>query len=136
MSEPARILIANALVQITFTAWFGGWLLYRLHLAKRRSGMRDLVAAHVDWVILGLVQVAVAYASNSCGAHDVTLPAALLAVAGWLNPVPYLARGAGVNAFEFGGSRLQRVLAAVGAMSVVCLTLGLTWITIAVLRAG
>ena len=135
MIDPARLLVSNALVQITFSAWFGVWLLYRLHLAGRRNGARDLVAAHVDWIVLGLVQGAVGYGLERLRLDVAALPAILIAIAGWLNPVPYLARGVGVNAFEYGGSIGQRLLALLSATSAISLVVGLTWITVALVSA-
>ena len=135
MIEPGRLLVTNALLQITFSAWFGVWLLYRLHVAARRNGARDLVAAHVDWIVLGLMQVAVAYGLERLRLDVAALPAILIAIAGWLNPVPYLARGVGVNAFQYGGSVAQRVLALLGAASVISLVAGLSWVTVAAVSA-
>ena len=130
--DPAKLLVVNALAQITFSAWFGGWVLYRLHVAGRRNGARDLIAAHLDWIVLGLVQVAVAHAIDVLSIESSSIPAVMIAIAGWLNPVPYLARGAGVNAFVFGGGAGQRVLAAISAVSALILTCGLTWTLVAI----
>ena len=130
MIDPTRLLVSNALIQITFSAWFGFWLLYRLHVAGHRNGARDLVAAHVDWIVLGLVQVAVAFGLKHLVLDIAALPVVLIVFAGWLNPVPYLARGLGVNAFVYGGSAAQRVLALLGAASAISLVAGLSWISV------
>ncbi len=131
MIEPARLLVSNALLQITFSAWFGGWLLYRMHGAGRRNGARDLVAAHLDWIMLGLVQIAVSRAIEVLDLEGALTPATMIVAAGWLNPVPYLARGLGVDGFTYGGARVQRTVAVLGGASVLLMTTGLTWITIA-----
>jgi hypothetical protein len=99
----------------------------------RRSGARDLVAAHLDWIALGLVQVAVASSIERFGIQSALPPAVLVVTGGWLNPIPYAARGLGVNAFVFGGSRGQRALAVLAAVSATLLTVGLAWVAIMVL---
>lgn len=131
----AKLLVANALVQIAFSTLLGSWLLYRIHIRRDRTGARDLVAAHVDWIMLALVETAVAGGIVLFELREAHVPAVLVIVGGWLNPVPYLARGFGINAFVFAGARMQRGLAGVGAASVVSLTTGLLWITFAVLAS-
>ncbi len=99
MSSQTHLLAANALIQISFSAVFGAWLLHRVHVRGSRSGVHDLVAAHVDWIMLALVEVALSYAMTLFEKNDIGASALLVLIGGWLNPVPYLARGLGVNAF-------------------------------------
>ena len=130
----AKLLVANALVQITFSALLGSYLLHRIHMRNERAGSRDLVAAHVDWIMLALVEAVVA-GGIVLFEVEARVPALLVVVGGWLNPVPYLARGFGINAFVLAGGPVQRTLAAIGASSVLVLTTGLVWFTALVLAS-
>lgn len=106
-----------------------------MHVRGNHGGARDLVAAHVDWIMLALVEVAVASGILLFEVRGALAPASLIIIGGWINPVPYLARGFGINAFVIAGGRLQRGLAAIGAASVITLISGLVWITFAVLAS-
>lgn len=85
--------------------------------------------------MLALVEVAVAGGIVLFEVRGALAPAGLIIIGGWLNPVPYFARGFGINAFIVAGGRLQRGLAVTGAASVISLTSGLVWITVAVLAS-
>jgi hypothetical protein len=42
----------------------------------------------------------------------------MLVFGGWVNPLPYLVRGFGIDAFVFAGPPVQRAAASVAAVSV------------------
>ncbi|MCU0882365.1 MAG: hypothetical protein MUF14_06830 [Hyphomonadaceae bacterium] len=85
--------------------------------AFRGVNFKQLLAAHLDWVMLGLMQglaaglIAVFLLSPSA------LIVALMILGGWLNPLPYLFRAFGINAFALTGSLTQRVAASLGGIS-------------------
>jgi hypothetical protein len=56
------------------------------------------------------------------------IPEKLLAANGWINPIPYVLRALGTNAFVFAGRYRQRIAAAASAVSSLALTGA--WITI------
>jgi hypothetical protein len=57
------------------------------------------------------------------GLRHLTLLTAALIVGGWLNPVPYLLRAFGVDAFVFAGRWPQRLAAGIAGVSALALTL-------------
>ena len=64
-------------------------------------------SAHLDLVMLALMQIAAGLGMNAIpGSHD-PLVARFLIVSGWLNVTPYAWRLVRVNAFALGGGPLQ-----------------------------
>ena len=115
---PSNVLVANAFSQFTVSALVGFAMLlprqpwFRWKMAIRQ---KELLAAHLDWIMLGLVQVAGAVAMQSNSASwAVTW---LLVFGGWANALPYLLRGVGIDAFVLAGSPAQRVSAAISGIS-------------------
>lgn len=85
--------------------------------AFKGVNFKHLLSAHLDWVMLGLMQglaagLVVAFALAP--AHFVVWA---LVVGSWLNPLPYLFRAFGINAFSFSGPLAQRMAAGLGAVS-------------------
>jgi hypothetical protein len=119
--RPAQIAFASLL----------GWATAARELCVRISAVltsRDLTAAHLDWLMLAFMQFGAAYSfSRHRFAHETWIRAALIA-GGWLNPVPYVMRGMGVDAFAFAGDWKQRSSAAISGASSLAITAA--WIAV------
>ena len=85
--------------------------------AAQSFNFRQVRAAHLDWIMLGLMQ---GLAGALIWAYSLQ-PAAFLVWAmifgSWVNPLSYLFRAFGINAFAFDGGALQRAAAALGGIS-------------------
>ena len=118
--EAARLLALSGMCAVIWSALLGVLMLVPLQpwAAGRISvNMRQLGAAHLDWIMLGLYQglcagVVVLFAL----APSAWIVIALM-IGAWLNPVSYVFRAFGVNAFAFAGGGPQKLAAALGAIS-------------------
>ena len=122
-----RILLCNAAAQV-FVACLLGWcMLIPMQpwgaALRKKGASRALLAAHLDWILLALTQGLVAGIHQVFGLHHEALITTALIVGGWLNPVPYLLRAFGVDAFVFAGRWTQRLAAGLAGASALALTL-------------
>lgn len=78
---------------------------------------RSLLAVHLDLIMLAFMQFGAAFVLSRWALRAAHLLVWLLIFGGWVNPLPYLLRGAGINAFVLGGSAKQRVSASLAAIS-------------------
>ena len=108
-------------LSILFTSLLGAAMLIPLQpWGKGAFGQVDfkqLLAAHLDWVMLGLMQGLAGGLVMVFGLSPAPLIVLLMVLGGWLNPLPYLFRAFGVNAFALTGSWTQRAAASLGALS-------------------
>lgn len=123
------LLAFNGSAQILVSSLLGLYMLVLMQpwartLAARSPKWRDLLSAHLDWIMLALMQLAAAFLLGRFAVPHSRLIAWLLVFGGWANPVPYLVRGLGINAFVLGGPWKQRVAASLGLASVLALLLG------------
>lgn len=128
---PSNVLVANAFSQFTVAALVGfamllprqPWFRFKLPLRQK-----ELLAAHLDWIMLGLVQIAgaVAMQSHTTPSWPVTW---LLVFGGWVNALPYLLRGMGIDAFVLAGSPAQRIGAAISGISSMALLVAFALMT-------
>lgn len=92
--------------------------------ATRGVNFRQLLSAHLDWIMLAFMQ---ALAAGLLFAFDLAIPlwvVAALIFGGWMNAVPYFLRAFGINAFVFAGGVVQRTAAGLGAISVAAVIAG------------
>lgn len=127
MFDPVHLLMVSASAQMTFVCLLGWVMLVPRQFgtaagALRALSKRDFTAAHVDWVLLALAQLGAALLLTQHPIPHARWVAAALVFGGWLNPVPYVLRAFGVNAFRFGGDRWQRLSAALAGTSSLALT--------------
>lgn len=78
---------------------------------------KQIGAAHLDWIMLGLMQ---GLAAGLIILFSIAPPAWsvwAMIIGGWLNPLAYVFRAFGVDAFSFAGKPLQRAAAALGGVT-------------------
>lgn len=134
----SQILVLSAGLAITFSCLLGFamlGILQRLHDKPRsvKVNLRQIGAAHLDWIMLalmlGLITLYIQVFKLSQVPHWVVWA---FVFGAWVNPLSYLFRAFGVNAFVFAGPPLQRLSAALGGIStalVVSAWFGLFWQT-------
>jgi len=132
MIDSAKLLLFSGAASMLFSTFLGFVMLVPMqpwgrHLLKGLN-FKQFGAAHLDWLMLGLMQglagglivaFAVAPASSAVWA---------MVLGGWLNPLAYIFRAFGVNAFAFEGSAAQRFAAALGLGS--SLAIAYAWVAI------
>jgi hypothetical protein len=126
---PVRLLVVSAALQMVFAIVVGFLMLIPMQPWGRGLGRllprpRELGSAHLDWIVLALAQFAAAFALQTFPVAGVHLCAWLLVIGGWLNPLPYVFRGYGVNAFVLGGPSSQRAASLVALSSSLALAGG------------
>lgn len=138
--EVGRLLACSGALELAASCVLGVGMLALMQpwataLARRGPKLRDLGGMHLDLLMLAFVQIAAALLVRSFEL-SLSLPAAVVLMTGcWLNPVPYLVRGFGINAFALGGSRAQRFWALLGLASVVALLVGWGALAFALVRS-
>lgn len=122
------LLVTNAIAQVFFSCLFGWAMLVPMQPwgKKWRDALpaRAALSAHLDWIMLALAQGLAAFASGLVEPRHPTLVTALLVFGGWVNPVPYLLRAKGTDAFVLAGSTRQRAAALLAGASSLALTIG------------
>jgi hypothetical protein len=78
---------------------------------------KQIGAAHLDWLMLGLMQGLAGAAIMAFALSPSAGAVWALVFGGWANPMPYVFRAFGVNAFAFEGGAVQRSAAALGGLS-------------------
>jgi hypothetical protein len=119
--EATRLLIFSGGLSILFASLLGSAMLIPLQPWGKRAfkgvNFKQLLAAHLDWVMLGLMQ---GLAGGLIAVFGLTPSAYIvwtMVLGGWLNPLPYLFRAFGINAFALTGSLTQRLAASLGGIS-------------------
>lgn len=124
--NPVDLLAWNAAAQIAFSCLLGWVMLIPLQpwgKALRRPAVGPaLRAAHLDWLMLAFMQAAAAFLLSRDPLPAADWIARLLIFGGWVNPIPYLLRAFGINAFVFAGGPAQRLSAAISGVSSVAIT--------------
>ncbi|APR77485.1 Hypothetical protein A7982_02832 [Minicystis rosea] len=132
------LLVTNAVAQVLFSCLFGWAMLVPMQPWGQRwrniLPVKAALAAHLDWIMLGLAQGLVAYASGLVEPRHPTLVTALLVFGGWVNPVPYLLRAKGTDAFVLAGGLRQRAAALLAGTSSLALTIGFSLILVDLVR--
>lgn len=96
--------------------------------------MKHIGAAHLDWIVLGLM---LGLAAGVIVAFGLSVPRAAvyaLIMGAWLNPMPYVFRAFGVNGFVLAGPPHQVAAALVGLVSSLCVVFGWGTVLVAVIR--
>lgn len=120
------VLLKNAAAQVLVASLLGWWMLVPLQpWGKRFAGLisgKALLAAHLDWILLALTQGLAATINHFHPLESQALLTGALIAGGWLNALPYLFRGVGVDAFVFAGPLRQRLATTLSGASALVLT--------------
>ena len=135
MSSLVRVLAVSAALEVLVSCLLGLVMLIMMQpwgaaLVRRGPSLRDLGSVHIDLLMLAFLQFAAAFLLHGFGLSIHPVMVGLLVAGAWVNPMPYLARGYGINAFVLGGPPRQVVLALVGLASVLALIV--SWGTLVV----
>jgi hypothetical protein len=127
--EAARFLALSGAIAIFFSAWIGVLMLFPKRERPtdgepRPVNMKQVGAAHLDWIMLGLMQALAGLLLWLFGTAPSALTVWLIAIGGWLNPLPYVFRAFGINAFVYGGPPMQRFAAVLGGLSSLAIIAG------------
>jgi hypothetical protein len=124
--DPATLLAFNASLQILVSCLLGWLMLVPMQpwgrALRPRTNAKALLAAHLDWLMLAFMQFGASFIFSRWPAAAGTTAAWMLVFGGWVNPVPYLLRGFGIDAFVFAGPPVQRASAFVSGVSAVSIT--------------
>jgi hypothetical protein len=127
--DSAKFLALSGSISIFFSAWVGVIMLFP-RKPKTESGepsgvnFKHIGAAHIDWIMLGLMQGLAGVLIFLFKVTPAPYVLWLMAFGAWFNPLPYVFRAFGVNAFVFAGGPLQRSAAAMGGLSSTAILLG------------
>lgn len=121
MMEAARLLVFSGSAAMFFSTLLGVAMLIPMqpwgrHLAKGFN-YRQIGAAHLDWIMLGLMQALAAGLIVLFALKPAAWVVWAMIAGGWLNPLPYIFRAFGVDAFALAGGPLQRAAALLGGVS-------------------
>jgi hypothetical protein len=120
--DPTMLLAFNAALQILVSSVFGVLMLVPMQpwgkALRSRVNARALLATHLDWLMLAFMQFGASFIFSRWPVTASPGAAWMLVFGGWVNPLPYLIRGFGIDAFVFAGPPVQRVAASIAAVSV------------------
>jgi hypothetical protein len=126
--EAARLLLISGGTAILFSSLLGLVMVVLMQPWGRRlmEGFdhKAIGAAHLDWIMLGLMQGLAAGMIFACALTPSPWAIIALVAGAWLNPLPYVLRAFGINAFVFGGNIAQRTAAALGLTSSLAIIVG------------
>ena len=134
-AEAARLLVFSGGSAILFSSVLGFAMLIPMQPWGRalagKANPKQIGAAHLDWIVLGLM---VGLAAQVLVLFDVRVTwfaVIALAVGAWLNPLPYVFRAFGVNAFALSGPPHQVAAASLGFISSLGIIYGWTAVLLA-----
>ncbi len=114
----ARWLVLSGSGAMLVSSLLGGAMLVPMQRRGDRSGGRSpLLSAHLDWLMLGLMEGLAAALCVLFALQPHPWVIVAMVFGAWANPLPYVFRAFGVDAFRFAGGPLQRLGASLGALS-------------------
>jgi hypothetical protein len=120
--DPIALLAFNAGLQILVSSLFGVLMLVPMQPWGRslrpRMNAKAMLAAHIDWLMLAFMQFGAAFIFARWPVTASPAVAWMLVFGGRVNPLPYLVRGFGIDAFVLAGPPVQRAAALVAGVSV------------------
>jgi hypothetical protein len=123
--DPTALLAFNGGLQILVSSLFGAGMLVPMQpwgrALRGRINAKALLATHLDWLMLAFMQFGAAFIFSRWPVTADSRTAWMLVFGGWVNPLPYLVRGLGIDAFVFAGPPTQRIAAAIALVSVVAI---------------
>jgi hypothetical protein len=125
LRDPTTLLAYNASLQILVSCLFGVLMLVPMQpwgrALRSRINAKALLATHLDWLMLAFMQLGASFIFSRWPVTAGIGTAWMLVFGGWVNPLPYLVRGFGIDAFVFAGPPAQRASALVAGTSVVAI---------------
>lgn len=116
-----KLLFLSGCLAVFSSSWLGVVMFLPLQRPQKATGkgvnFKQIGAAHVDWILLGLMSAA---AGGLTFLFELRLtPFIIWAMifGAWANPLPYVWRAFGINAFVFSGGPVQRIAAMFGGAS-------------------
>lgn len=127
--EAVRLLTFSGTFAILFSSAFGFVMLIPLQPwgkeMLKKVNWKQIGHAHLDWIILGLMQGLVGGLIAVFELNPPQLAVWAVVVGGWMNALPYLFRGLGINAFSLSGGFFQITTALMGLFSSCAIVYGL-----------
>ena len=126
----AKLLALSGMLAILWSTLLGFVMLIP-HQAPPGDTKQPLIlwrwigAAHLGWIMLGLVSLAAAFLIQLFSAAVPWFIVAGLIFGAWINPTVYVFRAFGIDAFRFGGRRSQKLASVVGGVSSLAILLSL-----------
>jgi hypothetical protein len=119
--NPVAVLTTNAAAQLFASSLLGFYMLlprqpWLKGVVKKPRDPKSLLSVHLDLIMLAFMQFGAAFIMAKFVPPSATV-AVLLAFGGWMNPLPYLFRGFGIDAFALGGPPRQIAAAALAGVS-------------------
>lgn len=120
----AKLLFLSAASAILWSSILGLFMMIphlrisSLSKLTRKVNFRQLLSAHLDWIMLAFMQ---GLAAGLLVALELSVElwvVIALIFSGWMNAVPYFLRAFGINAFVYGGGVIQKTANVLGAISV------------------
>jgi hypothetical protein len=119
--DATRLLVFSGGLSILFASLLGAVMLIPMQpwgkALLKQVNFKQLLAAHLDWVMLGLMQGLAGGLIAVFALAPSPFVVWAMMIGGWLNPLPYLFRAFGINAFALAGSLTQRLAATLGGVS-------------------
>ena len=129
MDLTTKLLVFNASLQIFISTLLGFIMLIPLQpwgssLGITFPSMHAMLAVHLDWYMLAFLQFACGFLFYTIPNLSSPLISKLLMFGGWINPIAYLLRDYGINAFVLGGSWIQIISASISGISAISILFG------------
>lgn len=127
--EGAKFLALSGSLSIFFSAWIGVLMLFPRPPKSEsdtppKVNFKQIGAAHIDWILLGLMQGLAGVLIYLFGVTPTNAMVWIIAFGAWFNPLPYVFRAFGINAFVFAGGPIQRIASGMGGLSSTAILLG------------
>jgi hypothetical protein len=132
-SRVASVLMLNASIQILVSTILGFIMLIPMQPWGQDMGsyfpsMHAMLAVHLDWYMLAFMEFSCAVLfifHPSIASSNISRA---LMFGGWVNPMAYLLRDIGIDAFVIGGDIRQMTAALISGLSATCILV--SWIVI------
>ena len=116
-----RYLVAAGAAGVVFSSLVGFGMLIPMQPWGKgilgRVKLKPIGSAHLDWIILGLMLGLAAGVVAAFELQPPRLAVGALIAGAWANPLPYVFRAVGIDAFSLAGPPIQRIAASLGLAS-------------------
>jgi hypothetical protein len=130
--EATQVLIFSGGLAILMSSLLGALMLIPMQpwgqSLIKGINYKQIGAAHIDWIMLGLMQGLAGGIISVFNISPTAMAVWALVIGGWANPLSYVFRAFGINAFAFDGGIVQRTASTLGALSSAAIIYG--WFSI------